>query len=191
MWSQITQIWVIVTHLKLWIAVARHNFKWVKNWIIYFSAAAPIRFSRIIDMRWNLEREEDGETICIYTIIYVAYVLPSKHKRVNQCWLNVGPPSTTLAQHWLNIEAHFLSNVDFQDIWISLELWPTSHNTPESGMVMFFISKFRMDHVSDPHKSPDLHMPSIQERSNLLQSRRSVRTKDQLHFSLVNQEWRL
>ena len=24
------QIWIILTHLKLWIASARHNFKWVK-----------------------------------------------------------------------------------------------------------------------------------------------------------------
>ena len=24
------QIWVISIHLKLWVAVARHNFKWVK-----------------------------------------------------------------------------------------------------------------------------------------------------------------
>ena len=30
-WSHIGQIWVIFSHLKLWIAVARHNFKWVKN----------------------------------------------------------------------------------------------------------------------------------------------------------------
>ena len=29
-WSQIKQISVIFTHLKLWVAVARHNFKWVK-----------------------------------------------------------------------------------------------------------------------------------------------------------------
>ena len=28
--SQIKQISVIFTHLKLWVAVARHNFKWVK-----------------------------------------------------------------------------------------------------------------------------------------------------------------
>ena len=29
-WPQIKQIWVIFTHLKLLIAAARHNFKWVK-----------------------------------------------------------------------------------------------------------------------------------------------------------------
>ena len=29
-WSQIKQISLIFTHLKLWVAVARHNFKWVK-----------------------------------------------------------------------------------------------------------------------------------------------------------------
>ena len=28
-WSQIKQM-LIYTHLKLWVAVARHNFKWVK-----------------------------------------------------------------------------------------------------------------------------------------------------------------
>ena len=28
--TQIKQIWIIFTHLKLWVAVARHNFKWVK-----------------------------------------------------------------------------------------------------------------------------------------------------------------
>ena len=30
------QIWIIFTHLKLWIASARHNFKWVKNQIKEF-----------------------------------------------------------------------------------------------------------------------------------------------------------
>ena len=32
--SQIERILVIFTHLKLWVAVARHNFKWVKIVII-------------------------------------------------------------------------------------------------------------------------------------------------------------
>ena len=30
------QIWIIFTHLKLWIASARHNFKWVKTKIDQF-----------------------------------------------------------------------------------------------------------------------------------------------------------
>ena len=29
-WPPFCQIWIIVTHLKLWIASARHNFNWVK-----------------------------------------------------------------------------------------------------------------------------------------------------------------
>ena len=29
-WSQIKQEWVILIHLRLWIAVARHNLKWLK-----------------------------------------------------------------------------------------------------------------------------------------------------------------
>ena len=28
--AQFKQIWVILSHLKLWVAVARHNFMWVK-----------------------------------------------------------------------------------------------------------------------------------------------------------------
>ena len=31
---QIVQLLEIVTHLKLWVAVARHNFKWIKNFIL-------------------------------------------------------------------------------------------------------------------------------------------------------------
>ena len=30
-------LWVIVTHLKLWVAVATRNFNWVKIQIIYLS----------------------------------------------------------------------------------------------------------------------------------------------------------
>ena len=29
-WPPFCHIWIIFTHLKLWIASARHNFKWVK-----------------------------------------------------------------------------------------------------------------------------------------------------------------
>ena len=29
-WSQIIQMWLIFTHMKLWFAVARHTFKWVR-----------------------------------------------------------------------------------------------------------------------------------------------------------------
>ena len=33
-WSQIKQKGVIFTHLKLWVAVASHNFKWVNHILI-------------------------------------------------------------------------------------------------------------------------------------------------------------
>ena len=29
--------------------------------------------------------------------------IPKKHKALVHCWFNVGPPSTTFAQHWSNI----------------------------------------------------------------------------------------
>ena len=38
-WKELTsifQIWIIFTHLKLWIASARHNFKWVKLFYLNF-----------------------------------------------------------------------------------------------------------------------------------------------------------
>ena len=30
-WSQIKHIWLILTHLKLCVAVAKYNFEWVQN----------------------------------------------------------------------------------------------------------------------------------------------------------------
>ena len=29
-------------------------------------------------------------------------MLPNKHETLTHCWINAGPPSTTLAQHWSN-----------------------------------------------------------------------------------------
>ena len=40
--SQIKQIWIIYTHLKLWVAVASRNFKWVK--IIFERSALRFNF---------------------------------------------------------------------------------------------------------------------------------------------------
>ena len=43
---------VILTHLELWVAVARHIFKWVKNSILQFIASQinniPFIFSEIL-----------------------------------------------------------------------------------------------------------------------------------------------
>ena len=35
-WTPFSQIWIIFTHLKLWLADAIHNFEWVKIQIEYF-----------------------------------------------------------------------------------------------------------------------------------------------------------
>ena len=35
-WPLFCQIWIIFTHLKLWIASARHKFKWMKILIFWF-----------------------------------------------------------------------------------------------------------------------------------------------------------
>ena len=50
--SQITQIF---SHLKLWIAVARHNFKWLKIWIEYLSA---IRVKVNYQIMYSVERSD-------------------------------------------------------------------------------------------------------------------------------------
>ena len=41
-WPPFCQIWIIFTHLKLWIASARHNFKWVKIQIESFGGERVI-----------------------------------------------------------------------------------------------------------------------------------------------------
>ena len=51
----------IFTHLKLWVAVARHNFKWVKIRIIKFSALsvnAGSKWANIDPASSQLERNE-------------------------------------------------------------------------------------------------------------------------------------
>ena len=42
-WAQIKQIWVIFTHLKLWVAEAKHNIKFVNN-------CSPTRWSVLISI---------------------------------------------------------------------------------------------------------------------------------------------
>ena len=58
----------------------------------------------------------------IYSLRWIVYAFseqmfltsPSKNETSTQCCTNVGPPSTTLAQHWLNIG------------WMSRVCWATS-----------------------------------------------------------------
>ena len=50
--SKIKKIRVIFTHLKLWVAVARHNFKWFKIWIILFSELKSYIISMLISEYW-------------------------------------------------------------------------------------------------------------------------------------------
>ena len=46
------EIWLIFTHLKLWVAVARHNFRWVKSNLLRSGCARL--YSKLITQRWNL-----------------------------------------------------------------------------------------------------------------------------------------
>ena len=39
----------------------------------------------------------------LFSVIHRRSSIPSKHDTLKQCWLNVGPPSATLAQHKPNI----------------------------------------------------------------------------------------
>ena len=47
--------------------------------------------------------------------------LLSKHETLTQCWFNVGPSSTTLAQHWTSIES--ISCV----FWVETLYWHSRH----------------------------------------------------------------
>ena len=73
--SQIRKIRVIFTHLKLWVAVARHNFKWVK-----------ILIAKNCTSRVESKNVESA----------------NQHEALSHCWFDAGPPSTTLAQHQSN-----------------------------------------------------------------------------------------
>ena len=42
-------------------------------------------------------------TVFFQTTLRHWQLLPSKHESSTRCWTNVGPTSTTLAQHWSNI----------------------------------------------------------------------------------------
>ena len=50
--SQIKKLLVIFTHLNLWAAVARHNFKWFKIQIILFSELKSYIISMLISEYW-------------------------------------------------------------------------------------------------------------------------------------------
>ena len=39
------------------------------------------------------------------TIVNVFQFYPSRHKKLKQCWLTAGPPSTTLDQHSTDIDS--------------------------------------------------------------------------------------
>ena len=45
---------------------------------------------------------------------------PSKHESLTHCWFNVGPPTTTLAQHWTNNGWKYRAGLETQeDTWNS------------------------------------------------------------------------
>ena len=42
------------------------------------------------------------EHVYKHKYVYSDRTMPSEHETLSHCWFNVGPPSTTLAQHWTN-----------------------------------------------------------------------------------------
>ena len=55
---------------------------------------------------------------------------PSKHETFSQCWFDVGPSSSTLAQHCTNIG------------WTSHVSWGGKRQLPARGDIAFFLSRF-------------------------------------------------
>ena len=56
-----------------------------------------------IDLLCKVKRQKLVSSCCLCT---GRYTLPSKHETLNQCWFDVAPPpSTTLAQHQINIRS--------------------------------------------------------------------------------------
>ena len=77
-WPPFCQIWIIFTHLKLWIASARHNCKWVKIEIEYLAVkglsakhtnanATPTRTRERRCTRWVPLRQTRNLPACLHT----------------------------------------------------------------------------------------------------------------------------
>ena len=55
-----------------------------------------IRAERKVNVFYEKKHSITEYNICS---LYIATNVPSRHKTLNQCFLKVGPPSTTLSQH--------------------------------------------------------------------------------------------
>ena len=122
---KIKQIWVIFSHLKLWIAVARHNFKSLKILINYFSRirvdppslwtlpAAQPRLISSVSTRCAPGGRLSYSLICILIWNKTDHELCGT-STTGICWHNAGPKSAdvglTLCQCIGVVEAVFTFN---------------------------------------------------------------------------------
>ena len=80
-----------------WRHCVSQNWVWGRGWYItLFSPSDVTAFHRLIS-RWYT-----GPVLSYKLRYIVGQHWPSKHETLNHCWFNVGPPSTTLAPHWIN-----------------------------------------------------------------------------------------
>ena len=122
-WPPFCQIWIIFTHLKLWIASARHNFKWVKiliekfgGWrVIYFIMANYVAYIVIqvhnydthtlpirLRMCWNDARADVTVWCKLSNLVFHPRIAED---RVSEPQLDVGDIYSDMAKH-LNYLTH-------------------------------------------------------------------------------------
>ena len=86
-WSPSCQILIIFTHLKLWIASARHNFKWVKIQIELFGGERVKVKARDIVLLSHLGNRRQRPNIVSTTLASIKPVCLVSNKHGE--WLNV------------------------------------------------------------------------------------------------------
>ena len=111
-WPSFWQIWIFFTHLKLWIASERHNFKWVK---IPISLVAQLIILLFVGKKWRINS---------FTFFKISILHSASEKK--SPWIYFGQfvwqSFNVLAKTWIkNHEAH--KNMLLKDgRWLQIQL---------------------------------------------------------------------
>ena len=76
------------------------------------------------------------ELTCRVCYIVPSMHVPSKHETLNQCWVNVCPPSTTAAQHWFKVSC-LSGSILYRRVWKIAMAYLNLHK-----VVCFFCIKY-------------------------------------------------
>ena len=117
MWPKLLQIEVIFSHLKLWIAVARHNFKWLKIKIEHLTQN-PMGQATVVCLCAAVCRAKPKASICLlYKWADTAFWLCKEFYAVRTLEI-VNTPQRQLSEICISMECQYQTqtHVDTHDI---------------------------------------------------------------------------